>query len=111
MMILDSNGAEEIILGRTPRRLTRFFQVQSRGKVQEVKYLSGVQRMEELMTAKNGAIRQLQYDITKVSKAHNDLIRVYEAKLEEFGIPAEEMGFRPLFTHTTAGPAGLVVGA
>lgn len=67
--------------------------------------------MEELMTAKNGAIRQLQYDITKVSKAHNDLIRVYEAKLEEFGIPAEEMGFRPLFTHTTAGPAGLVVGA
>ncbi|KAK9837699.1 hypothetical protein WJX74_003346 [Apatococcus lobatus] len=68
-------------------------------------------KMEELMTAKNGAIRQLQYDITKVSKAHNDLIRVYEAKLEEFGIPAEEMGFRPLFTHTTAGPAGLVVGA
>lgn len=56
-------------------------------------------------------IKALQYDVAKVSKAHNDLIRVYEAKLTEFGVPVDELGFRPLVTNTSTGPAGLVVGA
>jgi hypothetical protein len=45
-------------------------------------------KLEEVLTNKNSIIRALQYDVTKVSKAHNDLIRVYEAKLAEYGIPA-----------------------
>jgi hypothetical protein len=45
-----------------------------------------------------------------VSKAHNDLIRVYEAKLVEHGISPEQLGFRPLVTSTSTGPAGLVAG-
>ncbi len=64
--------------------------------------------MEDVLSAKNSQIASLQYDVTKVSKAHNDLIRVYEAKLTEYGIPAEELGFRPLITSTGKGPAGLV---
>ncbi|GMH42905.1 hypothetical protein BSKO_10827 [Bryopsis sp. KO-2023] len=68
-------------------------------------------KLEEVLDNKNRIIKALQYDIAKVSKAHNDLIRVYDAKLAEFGIPAEELGFRPLFTNTTAGPAGLVAGS
>eukprot|EP00877_Chromochloris_zofingiensis_P012225 jgi/Chrzof1/7256/Cz02g16210.t1 len=68
-------------------------------------------KLEEVLANKNNIIRALQYDVAKVSKAHNDLILVYEAKLAEFGIPAEELGFRPLVTSTTTGPAGLVVGA
>mmetsp|Transcript_15425 Transcript_15425/g.26679 ORF Transcript_15425/g.26679 Transcript_15425/m.26679 type:complete len:473 (-) Transcript_15425:18-1436(-) len=67
--------------------------------------------LDEVLANKNTVIRALQYDVAKVSKAHNDLIRVYEAKLSEFGIPVEELGFRPLVTNTTSGPAGLVVGA
>jgi hypothetical protein len=43
----------------------------------------------------------------QVSKAHNDLIRCYEAKLLEHGIPPEQLGFRPLITTTSKGPAGL----
>lgn len=70
-----------------------------------------LQRLEEVMQRKNGTIQGLQYDLAKVCKAHNDLIRVYEAKLSDFGIPAEELGFRPLLINTTTGPAGLVVGA
>ena len=65
-------------------------------------------RLDEVLTQKNDDIKALQYDVAKVSKAHNDLIRVYEAKLSEFGIPVEELGFRPLVTSTTTGPAGLV---
>ena len=68
-------------------------------------------KLEEVLDNKNSVIKALKYDIAKVSKAHNDLIRVYEAKLAEFGIPAEELGFRPLITKTGTGPAGLVVGA
>lgn len=57
-------------------------------------------------------IRNLQHDIAKVSKAHNDLIRVYESKLNEYGIPIQELGFRPLVTKaTTTAPAGLVAAA
>jgi hypothetical protein len=39
------------------------------------------------------------------------MIRVYEAKLTEFSIPVEEMGFKPLMVTTTKSvpnPAGLV---
>jgi hypothetical protein len=68
------------------------------------------QKLEEVLDNKNQVIKALKYDVAKVSKAHNDLIRVYEAKLAEFGIPAEELGFRPLVTNTGPGPAGLVVG-
>lgn len=48
-----------------------------------------------------------------VLKAHNDLIRTYEAKLQSFGVPTEELGFRPLESNVGGqqlgqGPAGLV---
>ena len=68
-------------------------------------------KLDQVMDSKNQLIKALQYDVQKVSKAHNDLIRVYEAKLNEFGIPVEELGFKPLVTNVNTGPAGLVVGA
>ena len=68
-------------------------------------------KLDEVMDSKNQLIKALQYDVAKVSKAHNDLIRVYEAKLAEFGVPVDELGFRPLVTNVNTGPAGLVVGA
>ena len=67
-------------------------------------------KLDEVLDSKNQLIKALQFDVAKVSKAHNDVIRVYEAKLAEFGVPAEELGFRPLITNVNAGPAGLVVG-
>lgn len=46
-------------------------------------------------------------------QAHNDLIRTYEAKLQSFGVPTEELGFKPLESNIGGqqlgrGPAGLV---
>ena len=82
-----------------------------------------------LLADADGAIKDLQYELARVTKAHNDVIRVYESKLTEFGcvlthasliprtltspvivswggvrsIPVEELGFRPLVTSTGTG--------
>jgi len=65
------------------------------------------------LDSKNSAIKDLQYELTRVCKAHNDLLRTYESKLGQYGIPTSELGFRPLETTVTGhtigrGSAGLV---
>lgn len=57
--------------------------------------------------------QDLQYELARVCKAHNDLMRTYEAKLNLFGVPTEELGFKPLESTVGGqqlgqGPAGLV---
>ncbi|KAL1007328.1 hypothetical protein UPYG_G00085060 [Umbra pygmaea] len=70
-------------------------------------------KLEEVLDSKNIAIKDLQYELARVCKAHNDLLRTYEAKLHAFGIPVEELGFKPLESSVAGhslgqGPAGLV---
>ena len=65
-------------------------------------------KMEEAIEAKNSILRNLKYSLAHATKAYNDAIRVYEAKLVEFGIPADELGLDPLPTQTSKMPAGLV---
>ena len=43
------------------------------------------------------------------TQAHNDLLRTYEAKLQAFGVPTEELGFKPL--ESTVGGQQLGQGA
>ena len=64
--------------------------------------------MEEAIEAKNSILRNLRYSLAHATKAYNDAIRVYEAKLIEFGIPAEELSLEPLVSSTSTMPAGLV---
>lgn len=65
-------------------------------------------KTEEAIEAKNSILRNLKYSLAHATKAYNDAIRVYEAKLVEFGIPADELGLEPLPTNTSKMPAGLV---
>ncbi|CAF1219608.1 unnamed protein product [Adineta ricciae] len=70
-------------------------------------------KLEEVLDAKNTSIRDLQYELARVCKAHNDILRTYEAKLRQFGIPVEEIGFKPLESAVAGqqlgrGVAGLV---
>lgn len=65
-------------------------------------------KIEDSLEVKNTILKNLKYSLAHATKAYNDAIRVYEAKLEEFGIPAEELGFQPLETNTSTMPAGLV---
>ncbi|XP_033898018.1 dynein regulatory complex subunit 4-like isoform X1 [Acipenser ruthenus] len=70
-------------------------------------------KLEDILDSKNNAIKDLQYELARVCKAHNDLLRTYETKLCAFGIPVDELGFKPLESTVAGqtlgqGPAGLV---
>uniref|UniRef100_A0A0B7ARK5 Dynein regulatory complex subunit 4 n=1 Tax=Arion vulgaris TaxID=1028688 RepID=A0A0B7ARK5_9EUPU len=70
-------------------------------------------KLEDVLDSKNSAIKDLQYELARVCKAHNDLLRTYESKLQQFGIPVDELGFKPLESTVGGqslgkGPAGLV---
>lgn len=66
------------------------------------------QRLETTIAAKNEEIRALEFECAKVQKAHDDLVRVYEAKLRALGVPQEELGLRPLIGAANPAPADLV---
>lgn len=69
-------------------------------------------RIEKLLQNKNDIIQDVRYELARVCKAHDDLLETYEAKMEQFGIPKEEMGFQPIRTTPKiklgTGPAGLI---
>ncbi|XP_019675774.1 dynein regulatory complex subunit 4 isoform X2 [Lynx canadensis] len=70
-------------------------------------------KLENVLESKNNTIKDLQYELARVCKAHSDLLRTYEAKLLAFGIPLDNVGFKPLETAVIGqtlgqGPAGLV---
>lgn len=66
------------------------------------------------MEKKNTMIKDLQYELMRVSKAHDDLLLTYEDKLKQYGVPKEELGYTPLRTVPDChvglgrGPAGLI---
>ncbi|VVC93558.1 unnamed protein product [Leptidea sinapis] len=68
------------------------------------------------MKMKDTQVDDLRYEAARLRKAHDDLLATYEAKLAKLGVPAEELGFKPLKAVAVAGlspivgqgPAGLV---
>lgn len=52
--------------------------------------------LEDLEHAKDDAIQHIQSDLRRIREAHSNMVKTYEGKLAEFGIPVEELGFDPL---------------
>jgi len=52
--------------------------------------------LEEVELMKGEMINNLEEELKKIKEVHIDMIKTYEAKLTEFHIPIEEMGFEPL---------------
>ncbi|KAF8563967.1 hypothetical protein P879_09159, partial [Paragonimus westermani] len=74
---------------------------------------SVTRKLGDILDSKNIAIKELQYELARVCKAHNDLIQACEGKMRQFGIPVEQLGFKPLKTTLCTqklgiSPAGLV---
>lgn len=69
---------------------------------------SVTKKLEQVLGEKNRRIKALQYQVHQSTKAYNDTIRVYEAKLPSLGIEPEEIGFESIQTATSGMPARLV---
>ncbi|XP_018574466.1 growth arrest-specific protein 8 [Anoplophora glabripennis] len=67
------------------------------------------QKLEEILAKKNATISDLQYELARVCKAHDDLLEMYEEKLVQYGIPRGELGFTP-FRIVPGGQGGLARG-
>uniref|UniRef100_A0A0X3PUD7 Dynein regulatory complex subunit 4 n=1 Tax=Schistocephalus solidus TaxID=70667 RepID=A0A0X3PUD7_SCHSO len=91
----------------------QFNEVMSTGNVDPVAVAETTRKLEETMDSKNMAIKDLQYELARVCKAHNDLLEAIRVKMANFGVPFDELGFRTvdcvLPNHILGkGPAGLV---
>lgn len=53
------------------------------------------QKLDQVIAYKNDIVAQLEAEVTRISDSHRTLVRTYESKLAEYGIPAEELGFTP----------------
>lgn len=67
-------------------------------------------KLDDVLTSKSEQIQELKYETAKVSKAHDDLVRVYEAKLRHLGVPQEELNLEPLLNQGNSVPADLIIG-
>ncbi|XP_005052290.1 PREDICTED: growth arrest-specific protein 8 isoform X1 [Ficedula albicollis] len=70
-------------------------------------------KLEDVLQSKNATIQDLQFQLARVCKAHNDMLQTFKAKLTSFGIPLDNLGFQPLSfpipgQELGQGPAGLV---
>ena len=92
------------------RKELQLGEVLKAAKLEPTQLASITHGLENVLEAKNSAIRDLTYELARVTKAHDDVVRTYEARLVEMGIPAEELGLTLVGHDTGAGPAGLVVG-
>ncbi|NXN37017.1 DRC4 protein, partial [Rhinoptilus africanus] len=54
------------------------------------------QKLEDVLNSKNTTIKYLQFQLARVCKAHNDMLQTFKAKLTAFGIPLDNLGFKPL---------------
>ncbi|KAM6251045.1 dynein regulatory complex subunit 4 isoform 2-T2 [Spheniscus humboldti] len=70
-------------------------------------------KLEDVLNSKNTTIKDLQLQLARACKAHNDMLQTFEAKLTAFGIPLDNLGFKPLASPVPGqavgqGPAGLL---
>ncbi|KAM4018576.1 dynein regulatory complex subunit 4 [Anomaloglossus baeobatrachus] len=119
--VQQKNGFKNLLLERKLQALgdtlekkeAQLNEVLAASNLDPVSLSTVTRKLEDVLDTKNNAIKDLQYELARVCKAHNDLLRTYEAKMRAFGIPIEELGFKPLesLVHGQTfgqGPAGLV---
>merc|ERR1712061_862906 len=53
------------------------------------------QKLDQVIAYKNDILTQLQEEVQRIKDSHKTMVKTYESKLAEYGIPAEELGFMP----------------
>merc|ERR1712066_783968 len=55
---------------------------------------SGIsQKLDQVIAYKNDIVVQLQDEVQRIKDSHRTMVKTYESKLAEYGIPPEELGF------------------
>ncbi|EFC50469.1 hypothetical protein NAEGRDRAFT_88226 [Naegleria gruberi] len=63
--------------------------------------------LDNVIEEKNNTIRELKFEIEKMKKSYNDLIRVINAKMQQYGIE-DELGIEPIANVVDEGVPGRV---
>jgi len=53
------------------------------------------QKLDQVIQYKNDIISELHEEVQKIKDSHKQMVRTYESKMAEYGIPPEELGFTP----------------
>eukprot|EP00421_Protoceratium_reticulatum_P010400 CAMPEP_0168403256 /NCGR_PEP_ID=MMETSP0228-20121227/24036_1 /TAXON_ID=133427 /ORGANISM="Protoceratium reticulatum, Strain CCCM 535 (=CCMP 1889)" /LENGTH=461 /DNA_ID=CAMNT_0008416855 /DNA_START=27 /DNA_END=1412 /DNA_ORIENTATION=- len=53
------------------------------------------QRLDQVIAYKNDIVAQLEEEVQRIKDSHATMVKTYESKLAEYGIPPEELGFTP----------------
>merc|ERR1712070_948057 len=57
---------------------------------------SGIsQKLDQVIAYKNDIVAQLEEEVQRIKDSHRTMVKTYESKLAEYGIPPEELGFTP----------------
>mmetsp|Transcript_73315 Transcript_73315/g.184760 ORF Transcript_73315/g.184760 Transcript_73315/m.184760 type:complete len:461 (-) Transcript_73315:54-1436(-) len=53
------------------------------------------QKLDQVIAYKNDIVAQLQEEVERIKELHRTMVKTYELKLAEYGVPPEELGFTP----------------
>mmetsp|Transcript_137887 Transcript_137887/g.384509 ORF Transcript_137887/g.384509 Transcript_137887/m.384509 type:complete len:461 (-) Transcript_137887:61-1443(-) len=53
------------------------------------------QKLDQVIAYKNDIVSQLEEEVARIKDSHATMVKTYESKLAEYGIPPEELGFTP----------------
>jgi len=53
------------------------------------------QKLDQVIAYKNDIVAQLEEEVQRIKDSHSTMVKTYESKLAEYGIPPEELGFTP----------------
>merc|ERR1712176_102528 len=98
----------DVLVTQFDEKQAQLTEVLTAAKLDPTVVASVTKKLEQVLGAKNRQIKDLQYQVHQCTKAYNDTIRVYEAKLPSLGIDPEEIGFEPIQTATSLMPARMV---
>jgi len=64
--------------------------------------------LEKTLEQRDGTIQELDYEVKRLQKLHNDAVRTFDSKFVELGIDPSDAKFDIVDSSTSAGPAGLL---
>lgn len=53
------------------------------------------QKLDQVIAYKNDIVAQLEEEVMRIKDSHLTMVKTYESKLAEYGIPPQELGFNP----------------